>query len=488
MFYGWYVVGGAFLLALWSWGLGFYGSSIYIVALGREHGWSISTVSLAITTYYLIGAGCIALIGDTMRRFGTHRVVAAGVLAMGTGVAALTAVTSVWQLYAAFAVMAFGWSCMSLAAINIVVAPWFEARRGVALSLALTGASCGGMVIAPLLLALVEALGFAAGIRLAVAVMLATLLPVALLVLRRAPADLGVGPDGAPAAPGPTALEVAAPPARRLDVLRTRGYWTISTAFALGLVTQVGVLTHLVAYLSPVLGTAGVGAALGITTAAAVVGRFPMGFMVDRMDRRAAASLNFLVQVVGLALLWLAPSAAGIYAGCALFGLGVGNVVSLPGLLVQREFAPAQFATTLSMIAATNQVTFAFAPGAIGVLRDATGSYATALAMCLALDLAAAAIVLGRSRRRAEPAEAGLALRPNCECCDRDLPPDSAQAYICSFECTFCRTCAEGVLAWRCPNCGGELVRRPVRPAAALARRPASTRRVVKPAPCARVA
>src|SRR5262245_10436859 len=215
MFYGWYVVGGAFLLALWSWGLGFYGSSIYIVALGREHGWSISTVSLAITTYYLIGAGCIALIGDTMRRFGTHRVVAAGVLAMGAGVAALTVVTSVWQLYAAFAVMAFGWSCMSLAAINIIVAPWFEARRGVALSLALTGASCGGMVIAPLLLGLVEALGFAAGLRIAVAVMVATLLPVALVVLRRRPADLGVGPDGAgPAAPAAAAAEVAAPPGR----------------------------------------------------------------------------------------------------------------------------------------------------------------------------------------------------------------------------------------------------------------------------------
>jgi hypothetical protein len=55
-----------------------------------------------------------------------------------------------------------------------------------------------------------------------------------------------------------------------------------------------------------------------------------------------------------------------------------------------------------------------------------------------------------------------LELRPNCECCDRDLPPESAAARICSFECTFCDSCAEGVLGGRCPNCGGELVRRPV--------------------------
>lgn len=78
-----------------------------------------------------------------------------------------------------------------------------------------------------------------------------------------------------------------------------------------------------------------------------------------------------------------------------------------------------------------------------------------------------------------------LQLRPNCECCDRDLPPDAADAVICSFECTFCRSCAEGVLKGRCPNCGGELVRRPVRPADRLARYPASTERILKPAGCA---
>jgi hypothetical protein len=77
-----------------------------------------------------------------------------------------------------------------------------------------------------------------------------------------------------------------------------------------------------------------------------------------------------------------------------------------------------------------------------------------------------------------------LELRPGCECCDRDLPPDSADARICSFECTFCCDCAESVLAGRCPNCGGELVRRPVRPAAMLAKHPASLRRVVKAQGC----
>ena len=77
-----------------------------------------------------------------------------------------------------------------------------------------------------------------------------------------------------------------------------------------------------------------------------------------------------------------------------------------------------------------------------------------------------------------------LELRPNCECCDRDLPPDSTNARICTFECTFCADCAEHKLKGACPNCGGELLQRPRRPAAKLANNPASTQRVLKPEGC----
>ena len=77
-----------------------------------------------------------------------------------------------------------------------------------------------------------------------------------------------------------------------------------------------------------------------------------------------------------------------------------------------------------------------------------------------------------------------LQMRPNCECCDRDLPADSTEARICSFECTFCASCADTRLKLRCPNCGGELIARPRRPASKLAKFPASTERIHKPQGC----
>jgi hypothetical protein len=77
-----------------------------------------------------------------------------------------------------------------------------------------------------------------------------------------------------------------------------------------------------------------------------------------------------------------------------------------------------------------------------------------------------------------------LELRPNCECCDKDLPPESREAMICTFECTFCADCVTGVLDGVCPNCGGDFQRRPVRPVGKLLRNPPSTKRILKAEGC----
>jgi hypothetical protein len=81
-----------------------------------------------------------------------------------------------------------------------------------------------------------------------------------------------------------------------------------------------------------------------------------------------------------------------------------------------------------------------------------------------------------------------LDLRPNCECCGKDLPPDAADARICTYECTFCAHCAQKVLKGVCPNCGGNFAARPIRPPAMLARHPAATKRVLKPGGCTEAA
>jgi predicted MFS family arabinose efflux permease len=324
------------------------------------------------------------------RRVGPRVAVTGAALAMAAAVAALPVVTALWQLYLAMAAMAVAWAGMSLAAVNILVAPWFVERRGTALSVALTGASCGGVLVAPSLLWLIGREGFPAGMWAAAAVMLATLVPAVLVILRRAP-RLPAGPAPAPMA------------AQRRQALGTVRYWTISVSYAMGLAAQVGVITHLVAFLAPQIGTDGAGIALSVTTLCAVLGRFYLGPAVERLGPRPVSCLNFLQEALGLALLVTATSSPALYAGCVLVGLAVGNMITLPGLLVQSEFEPAAFSAVVSLIVGINQFAYALAPAAVGILRDRTGGYGAALGLCIALLVAAAVLILVPSRAERGP-------------------------------------------------------------------------------------
>jgi MFS family permease len=162
LYHGWLVVAAAFLIAMYGFGLGFYGPGIYLVALKALHGWSTAELSSAITAYYVLGATLLFFyVGPLFDRHGARTVVTMGTVALACGVVSLALVTQPCQVYVAFTVMSVGWATMSGAAINIIIAPWLDRRRGLAVSWSLNGASAGGVVIAPLLIFLITRFGLA---------------------------------------------------------------------------------------------------------------------------------------------------------------------------------------------------------------------------------------------------------------------------------------------------------------------------------------
>jgi MFS family permease len=395
LYHGWFVVAAAFLVALFGFGLGFYGPGIYLVALKARHDWSIGELSSVITTYYVLGAGLLFLgVGSLFQSYGPRKVLIVGIVAMGVGLVLLTWVARLWQVYAAFALMSVGWATMSGAAINILVAPWFERRRGLAVSWALNGASAGGVIIAPALTFLTTRYGFGLAIDALAGSMLAILMPVVILVLRSRRPDECDPPDRdiAKALVSPSRLE--AERFRLASVLCGARFISISVPFALGLTAQVAFFTHQMAFLSPTIGTVAAGWAISLTTFAAVVGRIVVGFIVDQFDRRIITALNFIVQMVGMAVLAISTTPTLLYLGCAFFGIGSGNLTSLPGLLVQQEFAKQHFARIVSLVVAINQFSFAFGPTLLGQLEAAEGSYRLGLLLCLFIEGVAAIIVI----------------------------------------------------------------------------------------------
>jgi predicted MFS family arabinose efflux permease len=387
---GWRIVVVCFLLATFGWGLGFYGQSVYVAELQRLRGWPASLISSGTTFYYLFGAALVAFVAEAIKAFGPRNCLIAGTFAMAAAAISIGQVQEPWQLFLANAVLAFGWAGTSISIITNTLGLWFDKKRGMAISLALNGASFGGIIGVPLLVTAIGHFGFSGAMTASAVVMVALMVPVILLCVGRPPAHVGAGSVEAADAPSPTQI--------RAKAFRDVAFLSVSIAFALVLFAQVGFIVHLISFLDSVIGRERAAIAVALLTAMAVVGRVLFSFVIDRLNQRLASSLSFVSQAIALFIVINVHNDYALIAACALFGFSVGNLITLPALIVQREFDPRSFGVLISLITAINQITYAFGPGVIGLLRDLSGSYTLPFYGCIAVELTAAVLVMIRGR------------------------------------------------------------------------------------------
>jgi predicted MFS family arabinose efflux permease len=173
-------------------------------------------------------------------------------------------------------------------------------------------------------------------------------------------------------------------------------FWSLALPFSLALSAQVGLMVHLVSLLLPHIGADGATTGLAVTSIAAMSGRLALATIVDRLPQRLASAVSFTTQAGALSLIFLFPDqAAALYAGCIVFGLSVGNVITFPALIVQQEFPACPLRPVIGLNTAVCQFTFALAPAFFEIIRDVTGGYSAVLLVCIALELGAAVVILG---------------------------------------------------------------------------------------------
>lgn len=400
VFFGWKVVATAFTVAVFAWGVGFYGPSVFLNVLHQDRGWSLSVISAAITAHFLLSAAMITCLADAHRRFGLASVTRAGIVASAARILCWSLSTEPWQLFVAAALTGAGWAATSGAAINAMVSPWFNRRRAIALGHAFNGASVGGVLFTPLWVALIAWIGFVGAAFLVGIVMLAVLWPLAGRYLAATPEGLGVAPDGDPTSSAAIpSNRLVRQPASLVVLLRDRRFTTLSVAFAFGLFAQIGVIAHLVTRLAPVFGAGSAAATVSLATACAVAGRLLLGALLGNADRRLVAMANFAMQACGVTCLALGANAVVLLLGCILFGLGIGNLVSLPPLIAQSEFAQADVPRVVALVTAINQAVFAFAPVIFGLLREVSDGYAVPFMVAVVIQVIAGLVVMpGRPR------------------------------------------------------------------------------------------
>jgi MFS family permease len=400
---GWRAVLACFLMALFLFGFALYGQGIYLVELQRMNGWRPELISGASTLSFLISNILATFTSEFVERLGAKRLVLLGIAALAGSMAMLASATTVWQLYAAFILMSLGWIGMGTVVIATVVSLWFVRRRGLAISLAYTGASFGGVVATPLLVLLVERTGFEAAMLIAAAVTVAVLVPVALAWI--GPRSLaGAGETSAPSQPQSPS---ATPEISRVKLMRSLAFWTISLPFALALVAQIGFIVHQIALLEPKVGRSSAGLAVSVMTFMSIAGRFGLGMVVDRLDPRLVAAVSIVSQAAALLAIWQTDSVPVILAASAVFGFSVGNLITLPPMIIHREFSAASFVVVMGLSTAISGTVGALGPALIGVVRGWSSDYDAALLVCIVLQLVAAAIVARRGFLIAQPAPDG---------------------------------------------------------------------------------
>ncbi|MBR0869336.1 MFS transporter [Bradyrhizobium tropiciagri] len=401
---GWRVVFACFLLALSIFGFALYGQGVYLVELQRLNGWPASLISGASTLSLLIGNVIVIFTDEIVARLGLKRLALAGIASLAGSMALLAIASAPWMLYVAFALMSLGWVGMGTVVISALVGAWFEKRRGLAISLAFLGASSGGVIVTPLLVLLVTHVGFQAAMLTAAAVMLAVLVPVTLAWVGPPPASSAASMSMRdPSKPSESA---ATGSITRGQAVRQLAFWTIAIPFALGVMAQVGFIVHQIAMLEPKVGPVRAGVAVSVMTAMAIVGRLSLGVVADRLDPRLAAAASLFSQAVALATISQTDDVRLVLAASALFGFSVGNLITLPPLIIHREFDAASFTVVMGLFTAISGTLGALGPVLIGLVRGWSGGYGTALVLSIGLEVVAAVIVAGirvRSQQRPAP-------------------------------------------------------------------------------------
>jgi MFS family permease len=400
IFYGWYIVAAICLVTTVTSGLVFYNLSVLLNAFVAERGFPVALTSAATATFFISGGIAGVIVGRLVDRFDPRAaIIGAGVL----GAICLYSVgylRETWQLFAFHIALGFAYGGCGLVPLTTLVARWFNVKRGIALSIASTGLSLGGIFIAPFVALSIERAGLSGTGPWMAAVFFLGIVPVTFFVVRGSPAALGLEPDGgAKAANGEPAPNV--PSVSYAEARRTGFFYAVSIAYLFLLGAQVGAIAHLYRLANVRNGTETAALSLAFLASASITGRLTGGWLLLKVSVRAFALALMIIQGVSLFLMAYAESRVAILATVALFGVTIGNSLMMHPLLLADKFGTREYGRIYSMSQFVAMAGVAGGPAAVGVLYEQSGGYAVPFVALAAATLIGFVVLQLGSRRSA---------------------------------------------------------------------------------------
>ena len=409
VYYGWWMLAGSVVAMALGSGVSFWAFGLYIEPFETQFGWSRGEVSGAFSVALLTGALSGPLVGRWIDERGPRQVILAGVVLTALSYLLLATTSEMWQWYAWSAINGVFRQMMFFIPFQALISRWFDRRRGLALSVLGAGFALGGVVVVPVMRAVIDAVGWAGSFVVSSVAVTAIFLPIGLLLVRNDPSDVGQHPDGVepvgtatPSRLGGLALGAA---------MRTPHFWLVSFGLMFYFFGMFGMLVHQVPlYESIGLSRGGAAGVVSLMAACNIPSRLIYGTIADRVTRFELVGIGMCVSLaLAMVVLLLDLGLAGIAVFIPLWVIGTGGIPIVETILLTRMFGLAHFGTIFGAVLVIEEVGIVASPTIAGWIFDATGRYDFALVLFAATFVGSAslfALVVRLPRLRHEPARA----------------------------------------------------------------------------------
>ncbi len=383
-FPGRWVLGACFTLLTFSSGLGFYGLAVYLQAFSSERQWSVSSISLATTLFFLVGGISGVWIAKFIAKHDVRIMVLGGACLATIALFSMRFVEHRWQLFAVYIFYSLGWSASGMGPITTVVTRWFHVRRAGALAIASTGLSMGGIVVTPFIKWILDSQGIHNGSPWLALIWFCGTVPVTLFLLRAFPQPYGWLPDGERAEPGQVG-DISGTPLN--EAVRTKFFRAVAIGYIFALGAQVGGALQLVKLVEERTDRSTATLATIILSSMSIISRFVAGRIIPRVDMTKFTVGLAIVQGLSLASMALNESRIGLLFSIALFGVTIGNMVMMQSLLIAERFGVRDYPRIAARSGLISFSGTALGPLLLGWLYDVAGGYRSSYLAAAACSL-----------------------------------------------------------------------------------------------------
>lgn len=396
IFYGWWIVAASGIILMVNAGMTFYAFGVFLTPVISEFGWSRAEFSGAISLAYLVTGLASPVAGNMTDRFGPRAVIVASAIATGASFVALYLTQSLWFFYLIYLIQAASRTGAHIVPMTSLIANWFKAKRGLAMGMAVTGISIGGVIITPLATYSIAHFGWRISYVILGSLIWVTGVPLALTVVRNRPEQMGLHRYG-------ESLVQGNQEGRRVmdrvwtlkEALKTSTFHLYATAVALLYMAGAAVMTHTV----PLLIDRGVSpehAALVLSFVAGmgILGKTTSGYLADRLSPKFVIAGISLLMALSIVILLHSSSGPSLWLFAMIFGASYGGVIAMQSVLSAYWFGLASLGAILGAVALVGNVGFAIGPVFGGYVFDITGKYDLAFQVFVGSSLLAGLLVL----------------------------------------------------------------------------------------------